>query len=208
MPFFTWFLRVQAWLGAKRARSPTPRPASTPRPTGPEPPAPLKLLPGRPAGARSPPSRPAAWRALAAVGPRGQLLRRPALPERRRGHQRLRPVRPGAGRGPRDRPGRGAGVAGRHRAGRPLGPTAPDPRRSRRRVRGQPAHLPRTDVRGVHRRATAEPVAGQHRADRRRHRRGGGCARRRARVRHRHVRACVGRGVRARGGAAPVRRPR
>ena len=28
------------------------------------------------------------------------------------------------------------------------------------------------------------------------------------RVRHRHVRACVGRGVRARGGAAPVRRPR
>ena len=175
--------------------------------TGAEAPAPLKPLLGRPAGAVHPRAGRPPRRARGG-GPRRQLLRCAALPERRRGDQRLRPVGPGPGRRPRRRPGRSAGVAGRHRARRPLGPPPPHPGRARGRVRRQPADRALPHVRGVHRRAAAEPLAGQHRPDRRGHRRGRRRPRGRAGIRHRHVRARAGCRFRVGGGAAPLRRPR
>ena len=64
---------------------------------------------------------------------------------------------------------------------------------ARERARRAVAH-----VRGVHRVAGRHPRAGEHRAHRRRHRRGGGGARRRPRLRDRHVRARARRGIRPR----------
>ena len=154
------------------------------------------------AGAGGPPRRPGRG------GPARELLRCAALAERRRRHQRLRPVRPGPRGRPRGGTRRRAGVVGGHRAGGPLGPTAADPPRAGRRLRGERTDRARADVRGVHGYPTAQPGAGQHRAHRRRHRRGRGRAGGRTRVRDRDVRARARRRVRALGGPAPPRRPR
>ena len=137
VPFFTWFVAHPGVArGPPRAparRRPADRGRDRRRGSAPS----SSRCPSS-RRCRSRPSRRPAWPRSPAVALVANFCGCAALPERRRGHQRLRPVRPGARGRPRRRPGRRAGVAGRDRARRPVGSPPADPGRAGRRVRRQP----------------------------------------------------------------------